>query len=765
MSDQEKNYSRIYADNPIAKAKEFDFEAYAKTLADIILYKENETPITIGIHGEWGSGKTSLMKSIKEKLENSSVNENTRKCKCIWFNVWKYADEESILTAIINRILEQIENDKNGYYLLKEIKKVRQKVKDMDVLNIDSISIAGVGGVKWKTDEFLSYDEFQKKLNDILEEYITGKSNRDGVIDDKKGVLVIFIDDLDRCHPDKVLKVIETIKLFLDQRGCIFVIGADMKIVSNIISKFYGETKGFDGKQFMEKVIQLPFNLPPISGTNIKGFIESLNVNGIVKDYINIISGGIKSNPRRVKRFINLFELQRSLADNKGILGKNKGLEEELLTKWCVLEFEFPDFIDEVRLNPELLILMQKISRSEDRDKVIRELDDKDRKSYEKYFKERGIMNVLKCGEKEFIKGLVKNYIYQTREVALVKIGEVFDDSLIFGGSYYKFLPNIGIIGVGGAGSNMVSRIGETRIDCANLYAINTAVKDMRKIGKNVKKGLIGANITRGLSACGDYEIGREAALRGRDNISQMIQNTNLLFILAGMGGGTGTGAAPVVAEIAKGFEECTTVAVVTFPFEYEGAQRIASAKKGIYELRKHVDTVVIFDNNRLAAIYKPGSLNEALKKADEIITTEITKLITGISETISTQQTSVNEIALDYSDIRTIMKVGGKKKNVAVMCLGNGESIEEAIENTIKTSPVDVDYEGATGVLIHVIGGLNMKLVDTAELSRQLTDSLKLDPQANIIWGIRVKEDLVDNIEVITIFNGVKCSQITGNE
>jgi len=164
MSDQEKNYSRIYADNPIAKAKEFDFEAYAKTLADIILYKENETPITIGIHGEWGSGKTSLMKSIKEKLENSSVNENTRKCKCIWFNVWKYADEESILTAIINRILEQIENDKNGYYLLKEIKKVRQKVKDMDVLNIDSISIAGVGGVKWKTDEFLSYDEFQKNV-------------------------------------------------------------------------------------------------------------------------------------------------------------------------------------------------------------------------------------------------------------------------------------------------------------------------------------------------------------------------------------------------------------------------------------------------------------------------------------------------------------------------------------------------------------------------------------------------------------------------
>jgi len=410
------NYPKIYSDNPLSDAKEFDFEAYAKTLTDIILHKENETPITIGIHGEWGSGKTTLMKTIKKKLENSSEDKNTRKCKCMWFNAWKYADEESILTALINRILEQIVTDEKGFDPVEKIKELKEKYKDIKSFNF---SILGSGGgIELKNKEHPYYDEFQKTLNDILEEYIIGESNEDGVIDDKEGVLVIFIDDLDRCPPKNVLKVIETIKLFMDQKGCIFVLGTDMKIVSNIVDKAYEETEGFDGKQFMEKVIQLPFNLPPIRDVDVEKFIKSLGLKGMIKEYIEIISKGIKSNPRRIKRFLNLFELQVSLAKNKGILGKDKELDEELLAKWCILEFEFPDFMEEVKRNHELLILMQKTARSKERDKEIEKLDERDKELYKKFSNKR-IIAALKHGKKEFTKEKIKHYIYQTQEVVL----------------------------------------------------------------------------------------------------------------------------------------------------------------------------------------------------------------------------------------------------------------------------------------------------------------------------------------------------------
>ncbi len=335
------------------------------------------------------------------------------------------------------------------------------------------------------------------------------------------------------------------------------------------------------------------------------------------------------------------------------------------------------------------------------------------------------------------------------------------DDSWEFGQSHYKVVPNISIIGVGGAGGNTIARIAETKIQCANLFAINTAVTDMMRLGKNVKKGLIGASMTKGLGAGGDLEKGKKAASGDRVKIEEMLKGTNLLFISAGMGGGTGTGAAPVVAEISKGFEDCTTIAVVTFPFDHEGGYRKESARKGIAELRKYVDTVVIVDNSRLEKLYGTRTVGDALKQADDIITTAIT----SIAETVAAPQNSVNEISLDYADIRTIMKGGGKGKNVAVMCLGHGRNIKDAVENTISKPLLDVSYEGATSALIHIIGGPDMKLADTTEIGRRLTNGLKLNPNAQIIWGIRVKEDMGERIDVITIFNGVKCPQILGDE
>ncbi|ODS36228.1 hypothetical protein BEH94_05225 [Candidatus Altiarchaeales archaeon WOR_SM1_SCG] len=351
--------------------------------------------------------------------------------------------------------------------------------------------------------------------------------------------------------------------------------------------------------------------------------------------------------------------------------------------------------------------------------------------------------------------------VYARASGSRFKKQEACDDSWVFGGDYFTAVPNIGIIGVGGAGNNTVARIAATGIDCANIYAINTAVGDMKRLGGNVKKGLIGANMTKGLGAGGDYEKGRKAATGDRDKITNMLQDTNLLFLSAGMGGGTGTGAAPVVAEATNSFDDCTTIAVVTFPFDHEGGHRARSARKGIADMRKHADTVVIVDNNRLDKLYGTRTVGDALQKADDIITTAIT----SIAETISTPQNAINEISLDYADIRTIMKGNGARRNVAVMCLGQGRSIEEAVENTITKPLLDVDYEGATGALIHVIGGPNMKLADTTDIGKQLTTGLKLSPDANVIWGIRVKEDMGENIEVITIFNGIKSPQILGDE
>lgn len=317
------------------------------------------------------------------------------------------------------------------------------------------------------------------------------------------------------------------------------------------------------------------------------------------------------------------------------------------------------------------------------------------------------------------------------------------------------FVPRIGVMGIGGGGCGTIERISDTGIDKkygnVNLSAVNTAIGDMYELDKkcNVKKALIGVDRRKGLGTGAVPKRGKDAAIDDREIIKSIIEGNQIQFLSAGLGGGTGSGSTPVVAEIAKEIENCLALAVVTYPFSVEGGFRRKNAREGLKELQKSADTVIVIDNDRLEKLYKGRPVESAFKMADEVITTAIT----SIAEMISLQPTTKNAIKIDYQDFCSVMEGG----NVAVLCMGQGKNFEEAVQDTIRTPLLEVDYAGATGALILVTGGPSMKLGDTIGIGRGLTEGLKLDPDANIIWGIRIDENKrEDDIEVIAVFNNI---------
>jgi cell division protein FtsZ len=223
-----------------------------------------------------------------------------------------------------------------------------------------------------------------------------------------------------------------------------------------------------------------------------------------------------------------------------------------------------------------------------------------------------------------------------------------------------------------------------------------------------------------------------------------------MVFLTAGMGGGTGTGATPVLAEIAKK-EDCIVIGTVTMPFEIEGA-RMSKAEEGLYRLRKHVDTAIVIENDRLLDIAGDMPLDQAFGVADELITT----MIKGITETIS-KPSLVN---LDYADVQAIMNQGG----VAVVGYGESDTNnkgEEAIHEALSNPLLDVEFDGANGALLHVAGGEDLTLNEINDVGQRVTD--KLNSQAQVIWGARIKEDLQGKLQVISIITGVKSPYVLG--
>lgn len=303
--------------------------------------------------------------------------------------------------------------------------------------------------------------------------------------------------------------------------------------------------------------------------------------------------------------------------------------------------------------------------------------------------------------------------------------------------------PKIMVVGTGGAGCNAVNRLAGMGISGAQLVAVNTDKQHLAMINDELTKILIGRSVTRGLGAGGYPEIGEKAAEVSRNALEEVLNDVDLLFLSAGMGGGTGTGAAPVIAEIAKE-QGAIVVAIVTYPFALEKA-RLVKAEEGILKLQEVTDTVVVIDNNRLVELVPNLPIQDAFKVADEVVA----RTVRGITETI-TQPSLIN---LDYADVRAVMA----GKGLSVIAVGESKSVDkvnEVVDDTLKNALLDVDMQGATGALIHITGGPELTLGEANAVGEMLTE--QIDPRATVIWGARVDPTFENKIEVIAIFTGV---------
>ncbi len=309
--------------------------------------------------------------------------------------------------------------------------------------------------------------------------------------------------------------------------------------------------------------------------------------------------------------------------------------------------------------------------------------------------------------------------------------------------------PKIVVVGCGGGGNNTVNRLYNIGVAGADTIAINTD-KIHLDITQADKKILIGKSITRGLGAGGFPEIGKRAAELARGTLEEVLKNANLVFVTAGMGGGTGTGVAPVVAQIAKD-QGAIVIGMVTSPFRVERA-RMVKAEEGLDDLRNAADTVIVLDNNRLLDYVPNLPIDQAFSVMDQLIS----ETVKGISETI-TQPSLIN---LDYADVRAIMKGGG----LAVMLVGEAkgqDKAKEVVRAALNHPLLDVDTTGATGCLLHITGGPDMSLHEAEQIASSLT--YELDSHANVIWGARVRKDYESKVRCMAIMTGIKSAQIMG--
>lgn len=301
----------------------------------------------------------------------------------------------------------------------------------------------------------------------------------------------------------------------------------------------------------------------------------------------------------------------------------------------------------------------------------------------------------------------------------------------------------IKVIGVGGAGNNAVNRMLEANIRCAEYYVVNTD-SQILALSPCENKIQIGVSLTKGLGAGADPEVGRAAAEESKDQLTDAIKGTDLLFITAGMGGGTGTGAAPVIAKIARDMK-ILTVAVVTEPFDFEGRKRMENTVKGLENLKKYVDTLIVIPNDKIKTVVaKNTPMAEALRVADEILK----QGIKGIAELI------VNPalINLDFADVRTVLKDRGIA-HLGVGVAKGDNRIVEAVRLAVNCPLLETTIEGARAVILNIVGGNDLsfdEVSDACELVKSVVDA-----SANIIFGARIDPNVQDEVEVTVIATG----------
>ncbi|MFP4402002.1 MAG: cell division protein FtsZ [Candidatus Nanoarchaeia archaeon] len=310
----------------------------------------------------------------------------------------------------------------------------------------------------------------------------------------------------------------------------------------------------------------------------------------------------------------------------------------------------------------------------------------------------------------------------------------------------------IKVVGVGGGGNNTLNRIAQVGVEGARTIAINTDAQDLIET-KADRKILIGKDLTRGLGAGAAPKIGEESAREQENDIKEAMKDSDMIFITSGMGGGTGTGAAPVVAEIAKK-SGALVVGVVTIPFAMEGNRRYENALIGISKMEKFVDTLIVIPNEKLLEIAPNLPLHTAFRFADEILT----NAVKGISELVTVN----GLINLDFADIRAVMTDAG----MAMIGLGEADSenrSEESVERALNTPLLDVDLKNASGALVNVTGGPDMTLEDARKIVAKVSETL--DEDAKIIWGAQIQDDLEKVIKTMVVITGVKSEQIRGKK
>lgn len=312
---------------------------------------------------------------------------------------------------------------------------------------------------------------------------------------------------------------------------------------------------------------------------------------------------------------------------------------------------------------------------------------------------------------------------------------------------------NIKIVGCGGGGSNTINRIMEEGIyGNVELIAANTDAQHLL-ITKAHRKILLGKRITRGLGAGALPQMGMEAAREVEDKIRDVLQGADMVFITCGLGGGTGTGSAPVVAQIAKELG-ALTIAICTLPFTAEGRMRFENAMWGLEKLKQHVDTVITIPNDKLLELVPRLPLNLAFKVADEILM----RSIKGLAEMI----TKPGLVNLDFNDLKTIMKGGG----VAMIGLGESDSenrAEEAIKEALNSPLIEADITEANGALINVVGGENMTVKEAESVAEYVQS--QISKGARMIWGASIDPSLGNTLRVMVVITGVKSPYIQGLE
>lgn len=353
------------------------------------------------------------------------------------------------------------------------------------------------------------------------------------------------------------------------------------------------------------------------------------------------------------------------------------------------------------------------------------------------------------------MKSLINNTIKESekrRERSAVPEHRSYDDSIDreLEDIIQRSRAKIFVVGTGGAGNNTVSRLTEIGVEGAGTISVNTDAQDLFYSNAN-QKILIGRDTCGGLGAGGEPEIGEESAEESEELIKEKLDGADMVFVTCGLGGGTGTGSAPVISKLAKKIG-ALTIAVATMPFSAEGLRRRDNAEKGLEKLQSAADTVIVIPNDKLLEVAPNLPINKAFMVADELLG----RAVKGITELI----TKPGLVSLDFADIRSIMKGSG----MAMIGMGESDSGDRAIESVheaLNSPLLDLDISNAKGALINISGSSDLTLQEAEKVVQIVAD--ELDPDANIIWGTQIQEDLDNTIRTTIVVAGVNSPHIFG--